>query len=66
MPPQYLPGFVQRISPYLPTRQFVDLLWSVIGSHSAARAMIGLAAYAVVFAVFASLGYRRDERTRYA
>ncbi len=66
MPPQDLPAFVQAVSPYLPTRMFADLLWSVTASASAVRALAGLAAYTVVFAIAAARGYRRDERTRYA
>jgi ABC-2 type transport system permease protein len=66
MPPAYLPGLVQAISPYLPTRLFADLLWSVTGNGSAARALAGLTLYAALFAVAASAGYRRDERRRYA
>ena len=66
MPPADLPAFVATISPYLPTRQFADLLWSVTGDGEAARALVGLAAYTVVFSVVAAIGYRRDERSRYA
>jgi ABC-2 type transport system permease protein len=66
MPPQYLPEFVQRISPYLPTRMFADLLWSVTGSGRAPGALAGLALYTLIFAVVATFGYRRDERKRYA
>jgi ABC-2 type transport system permease protein len=66
MPPSELPGFVQTISPYLPTRQFADLLWSVTGDATAAPALLGLAAYAVFFALAGAIGYRRDERKRYA
>jgi ABC-2 type transport system permease protein len=66
MPPSELPNFVQRISPYLPTRQFADLLWSVVGNAHALPALAGLAIYSVVFAFFAWTGYRRDERKRYA
>lgn len=66
MPPQELPAFVQRISPYLPTRQFGDLLWSVVGDGHALRALAGLGFYTAVFAVIAAIGYRRDERKRYA
>lgn len=65
MPPQYLPAVVQRISPLLPTRQFADLLWSVVGVGFPFHAVAGLASYAAAFAVFAWLGYRRDEGTRY-
>ncbi|MGA7283627.1 MAG: hypothetical protein WBW87_03710 [Candidatus Cybelea sp.] len=66
MPPAYLPGFVGAISPYLPTRLFADLLWSVTGNGNATRALAGLTLYAALFAVAASAGYRRDERRRYA
>ncbi|HEY2474015.1 MAG TPA: ABC transporter permease [Candidatus Cybelea sp.] len=66
MPPQYLPEFVQRISPYLPTRMFADLLWSVTGTGGAPRALAGLACYTLIFGVVAAIGYRRDERKRYA
>jgi ABC-2 type transport system permease protein len=66
MPTAYLPRVVQTISPYLPTRQFADLLWSVTGNGNATWALAGLTLYAVLFAVTASVGYRRDERKRYA
>jgi ABC-2 type transport system permease protein len=66
LPPQYLPAAVAHISPYLPTRQFADLLWSVSGGASAARALAGLAIYTAIFAAVAAIGYRRDERKRYA
>ncbi|MDE2482193.1 MAG: ABC transporter permease [bacterium] len=66
MPPQYLPSFAQAISPYTPTRQFGELLWSVTGAHDAPHAMSVLVLYALAFAAIAIIGYRRDERTRYA
>ena len=66
MPPEELPAFVQRISPYLPTRQFGDLLWSVAGEGNALRAIMGLAFYTLIFGALAVAGYRRDERKRYA
>jgi ABC-2 type transport system permease protein len=66
MPPKYLPAFVASISPYLPTRQFGDLLWSVVGEGNASRAVMGLALYTLIFGFIAALGYRRDERKRYA
>ena len=66
MPPQYLPSFVQRISPFLPTRQFADLLWSVTSDTHVLRAVTGLAAYTLLFGFIAAAGYRRDERKRYA
>jgi len=66
LPPQYLPKFVAHLSPYLPTRQFADLLWSVSHGSSAAHALSGLAIYTAIFATIAAAGYRRDERRRYA
>lgn len=66
MPPSDLPRFVAAISPYLPTRQFADLLWSVTGSGEALRPLFGLAAYTAIFGMLAVAGYRRDERKRYA
>ncbi|MEO6834448.1 MAG: ABC transporter permease [Candidatus Tumulicola sp.] len=66
MPPQYLPGVVQKVSPFLPTRQFAELLWSVVNGGMPTHAVAGLAMYAFAFAGLAALGYRRDEKTRYA
>jgi ABC-2 type transport system permease protein len=66
IPPQYLPSFVAPVSPYLPTREFADLLWSVVHGGSIAFPVAGLAAYSVIFAVLAAIGYARDDRRRYA
>jgi len=66
MPPRFLPGIAATISPYLPTRQFGELLWSIVGAGDATRALPALAVYSIVFAILAAIGYRRDERTRYA
>ena len=67
VPPQFLPEFVQHVSWYLPTRQFAELLWSASsGSNDAASALSGLVIYTAIFAAIAAVGYRRDERKRYA
>jgi ABC-2 type transport system permease protein len=66
MPPQFLPHALRVVSPYLPTRAFGDLLWSITGQAGAAHAALVLLLYAAVFAAVATLGYRRDERVRYA
>src|ERR1700729_1287464 len=66
MPPADLPPFVQTISPFLPAPAFADLLWSVTGRGGATRALATLAIYTVIFAALGAIGYRRDERTRYA
>ena len=66
IPPQYLPHALQIISPYLPTRAFGDLVWSIVGTGNGAHAVVVLVFYAAAFAGIAALGYRRDERVRYA
>lgn len=64
MPPQDLPHFAQVISPYLPTRQFAELLWGAPAGF-ARDPLLALLAFAIFFAVLAAIGYRRDERQRY-
>ncbi len=67
IPPQALPWVAAMISPYLPTRQYGELLWSIGGpGHDATHAVFALALFSVAFSVVAVFGYRRDERTRYA
>ncbi len=67
MPPQYLPSFLQAVSPYVPMRQYAELLWSVAQrGHDPMRAALMLGAFAIVFAAIGIAGYRRDERARYA
>lgn len=65
-PPQYLPKAINEISVFLPTREFGELLWSVARAGNVVGALAWLAAYALIFAIIASLGYRRDEKARYA
>jgi ABC-2 type transport system permease protein len=67
IPPQDLPAFAAGISPWLPTRQFGELLWSATGTaHDGLQAALFLGIYTLVFSAIAIAGYRRDERTRYA
>jgi ABC-2 type transport system permease protein len=66
LPPAELPKAVQTISPLLPTRALADLFWGVAGGGNALRGVAVLAVYTVLFALLAAVGYRRDERTRYA
>jgi ABC-2 type transport system permease protein len=66
MPPSQLPGFVRAISVYLPTRNYGEMLWSVGSHEQIGRSVAVLALYAVVFAALTLIGYRRDEKTRYA
>ena len=66
MPPRDLPAIVAQISPWLPTRQFAEVLWSVPSGTFPAHAVVGLTLYSVAFATLATMGYRRDEKTQYA
>jgi ABC-2 type transport system permease protein len=64
--PRHLPESVDTLSPYLPTRQWAELLWASVGAAEwDGGAVLGLAAYGALFAVVAALGYRRDEGERY-
>lgn len=67
LPPDQLPGFVQRIAPYLPTYHYAQLAWSAIG---AAREPVGvsllwLAGYAVVLLWLAARAYRRETSRKF-
>jgi len=66
VPVRYLPSFAAVVSPFLPTRQYGELLWSIVTPASAPSALLWLLGYSFVFLGLASLGYRRDERARYA
>jgi ABC-2 type transport system permease protein len=66
LPPQMLPAAVAWLSPFTPTRQYGELVWASVAGHplpGAAFAVLG--AYALVFAVAAAWGYRRDEGLRF-
>jgi ABC-2 type transport system permease protein len=66
VPPNDLPHLVQDISPYLPTRQWAEALWSPALGHSW---RLGPWAYLFVstllLGALAYWGYRRDEGQRF-
>ncbi len=63
---EYLPSVVEVISPYLPTRQWGEVLAAAAGDRSWPLGSItGLAAYAALFGGIALVGYRRDEGERF-
>ncbi len=66
MPPQFLPPFAAAISPFTPTRAYGELLWSVAAPRAVWGDVALLACYSAAFLVIAAIGYRRDERARYA
>ncbi|SHG04596.1 ABC-2 type transport system permease protein [Jatrophihabitans endophyticus] len=64
--PDDLPRVVAAVSPWLPTRQWSDLLlYYGLGGVWPTGQSLALAGYAVAFAVLAVVGYRRDEQRQY-
>jgi ABC-2 type transport system permease protein len=64
--PGELPSWAAELSQYLPTRLWGEVTWSAVqGQASSLGDWLGLAAWAVVFAVLAGWGYRRDEGASY-
>jgi ABC-2 type transport system permease protein len=70
IPMQYLPELFQKIAPYLPTYNLVQLGWTIVGSPSSDGQVwthvLILLAYAAVFAVLAGWAYIRDENKNFA
>ncbi|HVM57454.1 MAG TPA: ABC transporter permease [Gaiellaceae bacterium] len=64
--PRDLPAGVRTISTYTPTRQWANALWGAIaGDPLRPTPWLVLAAYLIVFALVATVGYRRDEGQRF-
>jgi ABC-2 type transport system permease protein len=60
--PGELPSWAAEVSRYLPTRLWGEVTWAAVqGQASSLGDWLGLAAWAVGFAVLAVWGYRRDE-----
>ena len=70
IPLQYLPDFIQKIAPYLPSYHLGQLAWNTVGSPSGDGNLWGhlliLVAFAVGFAVLAGWAYIRDENKNFA
>ena len=63
---RHLPGAVDDISPYLPTRQWGEVLWpAVLGHPWHLRPWLWLGLYAGIAGALAGWGYRRDEGERF-
>jgi ABC-2 type transport system permease protein len=64
--PDELPGALRHVSPWLPTRQWSDLLVRYgLGGQLPGHQLLALAGYGVLFAALAIFGYRRDEQRQY-
>jgi ABC-2 type transport system permease protein len=70
IPLQYLPDFIQKIAPYLPSYHLGQLAWNIVGSPSGDghlwTHLFILLAYAAGFAVLAGWAYIRDENKNFA
>jgi ABC-2 type transport system permease protein len=63
--PGKLPASVEKLSPYLPTRQYGELLWSAAFGSLRLGTVGALSIFTVVFGLAATWGYRRDEGRRF-
>jgi ABC-2 type transport system permease protein len=64
--PAELPSWAAEVSRYLPTRLWGEVTWAAVhGQASSLGDWLGLAGWAVGFAVLAAWGYRRDEGASY-
>jgi ABC-2 type transport system permease protein len=62
-----LPGAVEDVSPFLPTRQWAEALEAAVdGGGRPAGAAVAWLVYTLAFGALALLGYRRDEGERFA
>jgi ABC-2 type transport system permease protein len=65
--PEHLPPSIASLSPFVPTRQFGNVLWGAVEGHLwQPRDWLLLLAWTAVFAGLAAWGYRRDEGRRYS
>jgi ABC-2 type transport system permease protein len=69
IPLSFLPDFIQKIAPYLPSYHLGQLAWNVVGSPSGDGQLwthlFILIAYAAGFAILAAWAYIRDENKNF-
>jgi ABC-2 type transport system permease protein len=64
--PDDLPTLARRVAPWLPTRQWGEILIDFgLGGQVPAHAVLALAGYGALFGALAVFGYRRDEQRQY-
>lgn len=65
LPPNMLPDFVSRISPFTPTRQLGELGWSVVlGTPVPGWSIAGLVGFTLASGLVALAMWKRDESLR--
>jgi ABC-2 type transport system permease protein len=67
MPVSQLPGFVQRMAPYLPSYHYGQLAWSAVGAPTEpiGVSLAWLAGYTALFLAIAVRAYRREETRKF-
>jgi ABC-2 type transport system permease protein len=67
MPLAQLPGFVQRIAPYLPSYHYGQLAWSAVGAPSEPllTSLAWLAGYTALFMAIVTRAYRREQSLKF-
>ncbi len=64
--PDVLPGFVKVISPFLPTRGAVEIVWAALGDFQPrVLSLLMLGVWTLVCGALAVWAYRRDEGRRF-
>lgn len=68
MPLSQLPGFVQRLAPYLPSYHYGQLAWSAVGAPSEPllTSLAWLAGYTALFMALTIRAYRREQSLKFA
>lgn len=67
LPLQIMPAFVQAVSPFMPSRGAVELVWSATtGTPPHLVSLLALGGWTAVTAVGAAWAYRRDEGRRFS
>ncbi len=66
MPPNALPTAVQKVSVYLPTRMYGEILWaSILSKEIEQKQAVGLIIYAIVFLVLALYLFRQIQEKNF-
>jgi len=66
MPPSMLPKAVQTFSPYLPSRQWMELVWAAMsGKQWNSSHWLAVAGFILIFVLLAGWAQQRDERIRF-
>jgi ABC-2 type transport system permease protein len=58
--PENLPKYLATISPWLPTRQYGELVWGAAAGTFPVHAALALTSYTLLFAAIAYWGYRAE------